>query len=279
MVDIVEVFVNMFQNIIYALPAIVAAIIILVIGYLIGSVVGKTVNKLVERLGMEKAFDQSMVGKTFRASGLDLSDLIGGVVKAFIIILSVILAVEVLQIPGVFGEYMTVISNYLPRLLAGILIIIFGTVLVDFLSSFIGKTIKPLFPEDKTEIADMLRNLLFIGLIAFILLLALDTLLLAGDTVYPLILGFVIIAVGISLTDGLVKSILDDHAEFKPVAGYAKFVLYSIFLIIGAGAIFATFPGVATIVANVSWAFAIAFAIMLLPIAYSLAKRMSKESA
>lgn len=63
MVDIVEVFVNMFQNIIYALPAIVAAIIILVIGYLIGSVVGKTVNKLVERLGMEKAFDQSMVGK------------------------------------------------------------------------------------------------------------------------------------------------------------------------------------------------------------------------
>ncbi|MGF3498915.1 MAG: mechanosensitive ion channel family protein [Candidatus Methanosuratincola sp.] len=279
MVDIVEVFVNMFQNIIYALPAIVAAIIILVIGYLIGSVVGKTVNKLVERLGMEKAFDQSMVGKTFRASGLDLSDLIGGVVKAFIIILSVILAVEVLQIPGVFGEYMTVIANYLPRLLAGILIIIFGTVLVDFLASFIGRTIKPLFPEDKTEIADMLRNLLFIGLIAFILLLALETLLLAGDTVYPLILGFVIIAVGISLTDGLVKSILDDHAEFKPVAGYAKFVLYSIFLIIGAGAIFATFPGVTTIVANVSWAFAIAFAIMLLPIAYSLAKRMSKESA
>ncbi|MEM4656798.1 MAG: hypothetical protein QXX77_00055 [Candidatus Methanosuratincola sp.] len=278
MVDIIEVFTNMFQSIIYAIPAIIAAIIVLIIGWAVGSIVGKTVNKVVEKLGIEKAFDQSMVGKAFRSSGLDLSNLVGGIVKAFIIILSVVLAVEILNIPGIFGEYMTQIASYLPRLLAGILIIIFGTVFVDFLSSFIGKMIKPMFPEEKSEIADMLRNLLFIGLIAFILLLALDTLLLSGSTVYPLILGFVIIGVGISLTDGLIKSITDDHSEFKNVAGYAKFVLYSIFLIIGAGAIFATFPGVTAIVANVSWAFAIALAIMLIPIVYAMAKRMSKET-
>jgi cytochrome bd-type quinol oxidase subunit 2 len=123
----------------------------------------------------------------------------------------------------------------------------------------------------------MLRNLLFIGLIAFIILLALDTMLLSGGTIYPLILGFVIIGAGISLTDTLMKSIMEDHSEFRPVAGYAKFVLYSIFLIIGAGAIFATFPGVTSIVGNVSWAFAIALAIMLLPIAYSLTRKMTKE--
>jgi len=108
-----------------------------------------------------------------------------------------------------------------------------------------------------------------------VLLLALDTLLLSGSTIYPLILGFVIIGVGISLTDVLVKSITTEHAEFKEVAGYAKFVLYSIFLIIGAGAIFATFGGVTTIVANISWAFAVALGIMLIPVAYALTKRMS----
>ena len=117
-----------------------------------------------------------------------------------------------------------------------------------------------------------------IGLVAFVLALALDLMLLSGDLIYPLIIGFVIIGAGISLTDGLIKSINDDHAEFKGVAGYAKFVLYSIFLIIGAGAIFATFPGVTTIIANVSWAFAIALAIMLIPIAYAMAKKMSKET-
>jgi hypothetical protein len=72
---------------------------------------------------------------------------------------------------GTIGSYLAAIANYLPRLLGGILIIVFGTVLVNFLASFIGKMLKPMFPEAKTEIADMLKNLLMIGLIAFILLL------------------------------------------------------------------------------------------------------------
>jgi hypothetical protein len=277
MADLVAVLENMLETMINAIPAILAAIIVLVIGYVVGTLVGKAVNYLVERLGLEKAFDQTNVGRSFRSSGLDLSNLIGTVVKAFIIILAVILAIEILNVGGTLGTYLIAIADYLPRLLAGILIIILGAVFADFLSSFIGKMIRPMFPENKGEIADMLKNLLFIGLIAFILLLALDTMLLGGSTIYPLILGFVIIGVGISLTDALIKSITDDHAEFRGIAGYAKFVLYSIFLIIGTGAIFATFPGVTTIIGNVSWAFAIALAILLIPVAYGLTKKISNE--
>jgi hypothetical protein len=278
LVDLIEVLSNMVGDIINAIPGIIAAIIILVLGYVIGMLVGKAVNKIVEKIGVEKTFDQSMAGKAFKSSGLDLSNLIGGIVQAFIFILSIVLAIQVLEIGGTFGAYLATIADYLPRLLGGILIIVLGTVFVDFLASFIGKMIRPMFSETKTEIADMLKNLLFIGLVAFILLLALDTMLLNGSTIYPLILGFVIIGAGISLTDGLIKSITDEHAEFREVAGYAKFVLYSIFLIIGAGAIFATFAGVTNIVANISWAFAIALGVMLMPIAYAIAKKISKET-
>ena len=278
MVDLIEVFSNMVGDIINALPGIFAAIIILILGWIIGTLVGKAVNKIVEKVGVEKTFDQSLAGKAFKSSGLDLSNLIGGIVKAFIFILSVVLAIQVLNIGGTFGAYLATIADYLPRLLGGILIIILGTVFVDFLASFIGKMLRPMFPEAKVEIPDMLKNLLFIGLVAFILLLALDTMLLSGSTIYPLILGFVVIGAGISLTDGLIKSITDEHAEFKDIAGFAKFALYSIFLIIGAGAIFATFPGVTNIVANISWAFAIALGIMLIPIAYAITKKMSKET-
>jgi hypothetical protein len=278
LVDLIEVFSNMVGDIINALPGIFAAIIILILGWIIGTLVGKAVNKIVEKVGVEKTFDQSLAGKAFKSSGLDLSNLIGGIVKAFIFILSVVLAIQVLNIGGTFGAYLATIADYLPRLLGGILIIILGTVFVDFLASFIGKMLRPMFPEAKVEIADMLKNLLFIGLVAFILLLALDTMLLSGSTIYPLILGFVVIGAGISLTDGLIKSITDEHAEFKEIAGFAKFALYSIFLVIGAGAIFATFPGVTNIVANISWAFAIALGIMLIPIAYAITKKMSKET-
>ncbi len=279
MLSIVDVLNNMVGDIIAAIPSIIAAIIVILIGYAIGIIVGKAANKLVEKLGIEKNFDQTVTGKAFKSAGIDLSTFIGGVLKAFITILAIILAIQILNVGGTIGAYLTTIADYLPRLLGGILIIIFGMVLVDFLASFIGKMIKPMFPEAKSEIADMLKNLLMIGLIAFILLLALDLMLLSGSMVYPLILGFVLIGAGIALTDGLIKSITDDHPEFKGVAGYAKFILYSIFLIIGAGAIFATFPGVTNIIANISWAFAIALAIMLIPIAFVLAKRMSKETA
>jgi len=275
-VDIVAELEDVLESIIDAIPAIIVAIIVLILGYVIGIVVGKAVNKVVERMGVEKAFDQTSTGRSFRSAGLDLSNFIGGVVKAFIFILAVILAIQILEVGGTLGGYLTDVADYLPRLLAGILILIIGTVFVEVLSSFIGNMIRPMFPENKVAIADMLKNLLFIGLLAFIILLALETMLLAGETIYPLILGFLVIGVGVLLTDVLIKSVMDEHAEFKEVAGYAKFVLYAIFLIIGTGAIFATFPGVTDIIANISWAFAIALGLMLVPVAYSMTRKMTK---
>ena len=277
MEQIIEALTQMVEDTIAFLPNIIGAIIVILIGYGVGSVVGTAVNKLIEKMGIEKNFDRSSTGKAFREAGLDLSSFVGGISKAFVIVLSIILAIQILNIGGTLGQYLIDVANYLPRLLGGILIIVMGTVLVDFLASMVGRTLRPIFPEAKAEIAEMLRNLLLIGLVSVVLLIALDLMLLAGELVYPLILGFVIIGAGIALTDGLIESITDDHEEFKSVAGYAKFVLYSVFLIIGAGAIFATFEGVTGVVANISWAFAIALAIMLIPVMYAMAKKMSEE--
>jgi hypothetical protein len=125
-------------------------------------------------------------GDRVKSAGLDLSGLIGGTLKAFIFILAIILAIQVLDVGGTIGDYLAQIADYLPRLLAGILIILLGAVFVDFLASFIGKVIRPMFPENKARLPTCLKNLLFIGLIAFVIFLALDTLLLTGDLIYPL---------------------------------------------------------------------------------------------
>jgi hypothetical protein len=277
--DLGEALNEMLSDVIDALPVIIAAIIVVVVGYFVGKFVGRAVNKLIEKMGIEKSFDETETGKTFRSAGLDLSSFVGGITTAFIVVISVVIAIQILNIGGTIGEFLVDLAAYLPRLLGGIVIIVVGTVLVGFLASLVGNTLKPIFPKAKAEIADMLKSLLQIGLIAVILLMALDLMLLAGELVYPLILGFVIIGAGIALTDGLIKSITDDHKEFVDVAGYAKFVLYSIFLLIGAGAIFSTFEGVTNIVANISWAFAIAMGIMLIPVIYTIAKKMSKETS
>ena len=272
-----EVFNNFLNSIAVALPGVIGAIVVIIVGAIIGWFVGKVVNRVVNST-VEKNFDKSQVGKVLKESGFDLSNFVGGLLMAFVIVVSITVAIGLLNVPGAAGEFMAQIAAYLPRLLGGILVIVLGIVLVDFLAQIVGQIIKPMFGPAKTEIADMLKNLLFIGLVAIILNVAFDLLLFtAGGLVYSLIIGFVIIGVGIILTDGLIKSIIDDHQEFIGIAGYAKFMLYSIFLLIGAGAIFSSFTGVTGIISTVAWGFAIALAIVLIPLIYSLTKRIQNE--
>jgi len=276
-VTLEEVFNNFLNSIAIALPGVIGAIIVIVVGVIIGWFVGKVANRIIDRT-VEKNFDKSQVGRILRNSGFDLSNFVGGLLMAFIIVVSITVAIGLLNITGTAGEFMAQIAAYLPRLLGGILIIVLGIVLVDFLAQLVGQIIRPMFGPAKTEIADMLKNLLFIGLVAIILNIAFDLLMFtAGGLVYSLIIGFVIIGAGIILTDGLIKSITDDHQEFMSIAGYAKYILYSIFLLIGAGGIFSSFAGVTSIISTIAWGFAIAFAIVLIPVIYALAKRMQSE--
>ncbi len=272
-----EIFNNFLNDVANALPGVIGAIIIIILGVVVGWGLGQIVNRVVNRT-IEKSFERSRIGQSFRTAGFDLSNFIGSLLYAFVVVVSITIAIQLLDISGTVGAFLVQIASYLPRLLGGILVIVLGIVLVDFLATLVGTTIRPMFGEKKAEIADMLRNLLFIGLVAVILNIAFDLLLLtAGGLVYSLIIGFVIIGAGIALTDGLIKSITDDHEEFRPIAGFAKFILYSIFLLIGAGAIFSSFGGVTGIVGNIAWGFAIALALVLVPVVYSLAKRMNAE--
>ena len=276
--EIVKALTDILINVIAAIPSIIAALIVIGIGYAVGGITGKAVNKLVEITGLEKAFDQTDAGKAFRKAGIDLSNFVGSLVKAFVIVISISIALQLLQIGEPTRSYILAIADYLPRLVGGILLLSLGLVLVEFLATYVRQILLPVFPEKHKELVDMLRNLLLIGLVAIVLSIALQMMLFTGEFVFSLIIGFVIIGVGISLGDTIVTSIVEDHEEFKPVAGYAKFVLYSIFLLVGVAGIFSNFPGTEQVIANLAWGLAIAMGIMLIPIMYKLSKKMVAEA-
>jgi hypothetical protein len=137
---------TLLENIIAALPLVIAAIIVILIGYVVGRVVGRAVNKLIGKMGIEKSFDKTDAGKAFKSAGLDLSSFVGGVTTAFVIVLSIIIAIQILDIGGPIGQFLVDLAAYLPRLLGGIVVIVIGTVLVGFLASLVGNTFKPMFP-------------------------------------------------------------------------------------------------------------------------------------
>ena len=95
---IIEALTRMVEDIIAFLPSVIAALIVILVGYVTGAVVGRAVNMLIEKMGLEKSFEESGTGKAFRSAGFDISSFFGSVTKAFVVILSIILAIQILNI-------------------------------------------------------------------------------------------------------------------------------------------------------------------------------------
>ncbi len=266
-------------QVIIAIPQIIAAALIVAVGYYVGKIAGRAVDKLIERSGVEKAFDATELGKAYRKAGIDLSEFVGKLIWAFVTVLSVLAAVEYLNIGGLAGKYIAFTAAYLVRIVGAVIVLTLGAALFELFATFIAKQFEVVLPEDKRDLGDLIKDVTLIGLLAFLLSIVFDILLLPGSTIYPLILGVVAIALGITLSERLVNMIAEDHEEFRPVAGYAKFLILMVFLVVGVAGIFGTVPGTAAVIANIAWGFAIAAALMLVPVMYALAKRMAKQAA
>ncbi len=266
-------------QVIIAIPQVIAAALIVAVGYYVGKLAGRAVDALIERSGVEKAFDATELGKAYRKAGIDLSEFVGKLIWAFVTVLAVLAAVEYLNIGGLAGKYIAFTAAYLVRIVGAVIVLTLGAALFELFATFIAKQFEVVLPEDKRDLSDLIKDVTLIGLLAFLLSIVFDILLLPGSTIYPLILGVVAIALGITLSERLVNMIAEDHEEFRPVAGYAKFLILLVFLIVGVAGIFGTVPGTATVIANIAWGFAIAAALMLVPVMYTLAKRMAKQAA
>ncbi len=264
---------QMISTIILYIPNVIAAAIIIGIGYLIGEGVARAVNKLIDKT-LEPSFDKTDIGRAFKESGIDLSDLTGMLVKAFIVVIAVVIAIPVLNITGYAGELLSAIAVYLPKLIAGVFILTYGIILVSILASYVGKLVIASLPKEQAEVGQMLKNVLLVGLVALVIAIALNTMELSGQYVYPLILGFMVIALGIFIGTTVIRNIEEDHPEFREYAAFAKFMVYIMFIIVGIAAIFSAFPGTTVVIANIAWGVAIAFGIMLVPIVYALAKKL-----
>jgi len=276
MVEVVNQFqqdlIGVLNEIVNRLPNIIGAIIVVLIGYVAGELIGSAVNKIIQKF-VEKPLDRTDVGKTIRELGLDLSDLIGGLTKAFIISISIVAAVDLLAIPGEAGTIITRVANYLPYLIGGITVLTIGVILALGLAKYIGSFLKKAFPESYASLAVLIENFILLGLIAVIVTISLELLDLRSTLIYPLIVGALVIAIGVFIADSALRIIIEQHPEFKELAPFLQFLIILVFLMIGVSAIFSEFPSTIQVINNLALGLAIAFAIVLIPIAFYLAKK------
>ncbi|PVU72617.1 hypothetical protein DDW07_02215 [Acidilobus sp. SCGC AC-742_E15] len=250
-----------------SLPSIIEFIIIVIIGVIVAYGVAAVLRRALSL----KYFEQYPEVK-------GLLGLSVGAVKAFIILVTLAIAFSVLKL-GPATVYMQEIANYLPSLAGAIILLTLGValinILVDYIQRQVGGASNPFLAS--------VFNILKFGLYAVIITIAVQLSIfywihfINPYLFYDIIIASVILVATLTITDTVVDQLLKSHPELKDVAGYGRFLLYLIFLLIAIAIIVQPFTNVTNIIYAFSWGLAIAFALAVIPLAYLLVKRIAKE--
>ena len=110
----------------------VTAVIILILGAIFGVELGKVAGRLVRKLGVDKIFDLVGVKNFLKKGGIKFSvaSLTEWIIKWFVIIFSLMMAVDFLGFPQV-SEFLSRILNYIPSLIGAIAVLTIGMIVAQ----------------------------------------------------------------------------------------------------------------------------------------------------
>lgn len=127
------------QTVVTFFPRILAAILVLLVGWAVGIFLGKVVRRVLERTDLDRRIVGTPIGRMMGETETAVSHFLGKLAKWFIYLLAVLAAVDVLAIP-MLSQWMSMAVAYLPAFIAGLLIIIIGFILADFVGDVIERT-------------------------------------------------------------------------------------------------------------------------------------------
>ncbi len=121
------------------LPRLVAAIVVLLIGWAIGRAVAGLVRRIADRVELDRMVLETPLGRMMGGTERAVSGTFGKIAAWFVYALAVLAAANVLAI-SVLSEWISTAVSYLPAFIAGLLVIIFGFVVADFIGDAIQRT-------------------------------------------------------------------------------------------------------------------------------------------
>ena len=132
---------DLIDAVITFLPRLVGALLILVVGWIVGVVVAAAIKRAGEATQLDHYTRNTPIGRTLSGADSDapVAGLLGAIGKWFIIALAVLAAADVLAIP-VLSEWIQTAVAYIPAFIAGLLIIVLGFVVADFVGDMISNT-------------------------------------------------------------------------------------------------------------------------------------------
>jgi len=122
-----------------ALPEILAAVLILILGWILGRAIGAVVRRIIDGTEMDQMVLNTPLSRVIGDTERSISRTLGKIAKWFIYLLAFLAAANVLAIP-MLSEWISTALTYIPAFVAGLLVILIGFILGDFVGDAISNT-------------------------------------------------------------------------------------------------------------------------------------------
>lgn len=195
---------SLFNEVMAFLPELVAALLIIILGWILGAALGKAVQKLFKATQLDHALDKAGVDDLTHRAGYKFKPaaFAGGLVKWFVILAFVVVALNVLGLSSV-TNFMGEILAYLPKVLAAALILFVGLIAANFTQTFVEGVVKSAQTISSNK-APMLGKVAYGAVIAFTVMAALNQMEIAPQLIQILFTGIVFaVSLALGLAFGL----------------------------------------------------------------------------
>ena len=174
------------QNVMAVLPALIGALVILLIGWIVGRVLGKAVrfviDKITETVTAAPVIGDSDITKSVTKSPVSLGYLGDIAVRILVYMIAILAAVDILNL-DYMSKLMTKVVEYLPHVIAFVLILIVGIILIDYFIDMF----KNYSSDTKIDLINPVLVLLRVFLYFVVIMLALSQLLIDLTIIYTII--------------------------------------------------------------------------------------------
>lgn len=146
-----ELFPEFWSELSTVAPKFLLAVAILGLGWISGHLLGKALSRLLVKAGFEDLLHRTILGKALEQSGTTCVKFFEVTIRWIVYLIAILLALDVFQV-RVLRTLLQTTPEYLPNIVAGLLILFIGLVVSDFIAD-IAKVIGT---EARVELAGFL---------------------------------------------------------------------------------------------------------------------------
>ncbi|MFY9980978.1 MAG: hypothetical protein WAK75_00235 [Methanoregula sp.] len=123
-------------------PSIIGAIVVLIIGWIVGRLLGRVVHIILNKIGeqhfIEKVADQTSFAGSVKKAGITVGYIGDIFVRIFVYLIAILAAVNILNM-DYMSQLMTTIVEYIPHIVAFVVILLVGFILADYFIDFLAR--------------------------------------------------------------------------------------------------------------------------------------------